>query len=211
MHRNPEHHTRHSSTRHRTVAVVIVLDLGGVLVRSDQVMAAVAARLGVSRPALEEVYYGPPRAAFDLGGSALEYWTMIGEQLGVPVTADDAAELTVIDARKWADLTEGSPEFLDALAGQRTAVLSNAPAHLAKTVRDADWSQGFETLLFSAEVGLVKPDPAIYAAADAAYGTTPEECVFFDDRPPNVEAARAHGWEAHVWEGPEAALRTLGR
>lgn len=189
---------------------MIVLDLGGVLVASDRVMAAVADRLGVSRPALEAVYYGPAREEFDLGGPDAEYWTAVGEQLGVPVTADDARELTEIDARKWADLTAGSPEFLAALAGQRTAVLSNAPAHLARTVRDADWSQGFETLVFSAEVGLVKPDPAIYAAADAAYGTTPDECVFFDDRPRNVESARTHGWTAHVWEGPDAALAQLG-
>ncbi|MCD2186548.1 HAD-IA family hydrolase [Actinomycetospora soli] len=189
---------------------MIVLDLGGVLVRSDQVMAAVAERLGVSRPALEEVYYGPPRQAFDLGGSDLAYWTAVGDRLGVTVTPDDAAELTGIDATKWADLPSGSAEFLAALAGRRTAVLSNAPAHLARTVRDAAWSDGFETLVFSAEVGLVKPDPAIYAAADAAYGTTPGECVFFDDRPPNVEAARAHGWTAHVWDGPDAALATLG-
>jgi putative hydrolase of the HAD superfamily len=189
---------------------VIVLDLGGVLVASDQVMTAVADRLGVPRPALEEVYYGPPRQAFDLGGADLDYWTAVGDELGVSVTPEDAAELTVIDARKWADLTPGSAEFLAALAGHRTAVLSNAPAHLARTVRDAGWSRGFETLVFSAEIGLVKPDPAIYAAADEAYGTTPGECVFFDDRPRNVEAAREHGWEAHVWEGPAAALDRLG-
>ncbi|WP_018331872.1 HAD-IA family hydrolase [Actinomycetospora chiangmaiensis] len=188
---------------------MIVLDLGGVLVRSDEVMAAVAERLGVSRSALEAVYYGPAREAFDLGGSDLAYWTAVGERLGVTVSAADAAELTTIDARKWADLPSESAAFLAALDGERTAVLSNAPAHLAETVRGAEWSQGFETLLFSAEVALVKPDPAIYAAADRAYGTTPEECVFFDDRPRNVEAARAHGWAAHVWEGPDAALEVL--
>ncbi|WP_433802639.1 HAD-IA family hydrolase [Actinomycetospora sp. CA-084318] len=188
---------------------MIVLDLGGVLVRSDEVMAAVASRLGVSTPALEEVYYGP-REAFDLGGSDLDYWRAVGERLGVAVTPGDARELTAIDATKWADLSSESAAFLAALAGQRTAVLSNAPAHLARTVRDADWSRGFETLVFSAEVGLVKPDPAVYAAADHAYGTTPDECVFFDDRPRNVEAARVHGWTAHVWEGPDAALVTLG-
>lgn len=188
---------------------MIVLDLGGVLVRSDQVMAAVAERLGVSTPALEEVY-DEPREAFDLGGPDLDYWRAVGDRLDVTVTPDDARDLTAIDATKWADLSSGSAAFLAALAGQRTAVLSNAPAHLARTVRDADWSRGFEALVFSAEVGMVKPDPAIYAAADRAYGTAPDECVFFDDRPRNVEAARTHGWAAHVWAGPDAALTTLG-
>ncbi|MDL5159320.1 HAD-IA family hydrolase [Actinomycetospora termitidis] len=187
---------------------MIVLDLGGVLVASDAVMTAVAERLGVSRPALEAVYYGP-REAYDLGGADLAYWTAVGAALGATISDGDAAELTAIDATKWADLPAESAEFLAALGDRRTAVLSNAPAHLARTVRTATWSQRFETLVFSAEVGLVKPDPAIYAAADRAYGTTPGECTFFDDKPVNVEAARAHGWDAHVWTGPADALARL--
>jgi putative hydrolase of the HAD superfamily len=65
--------------------------------------------------------------------------------------------------------------------------------------------------VFSAEVALAKPDPEIYARADATYGTEPGDVVFFDDKPENVEAARVHGWDAHVWAGADAALDILGR
>jgi putative hydrolase of the HAD superfamily len=68
-----------------------------------------------------------------------------------------------------------------------------------------------DALVFSAEVALMKPDPSMYARADELLGTRPGTTVFFDDKPENVDAARAHGWAAHVWEGPAAALAVLGR
>jgi putative hydrolase of the HAD superfamily len=121
--------------------------------------------------------------------------------------------LTQVDAAKWSVLPQASADLLAHLqsAGVPLGVLSNAPGPLAAMVRAAPWSAGIDHLVFSADVALVKPDPAIYARADATYGTTPEEVVFFDDRIENVEAARAHGWDAHVWAGPEAALDVVTR
>jgi 2-haloacid dehalogenase len=48
----------------------------------------------------------------------------------------------------------------------------------------------------SARVGLIKPDPAIYHAHTKAFDLAPAACLFFDDSLPNVEAARACGWNA---------------
>ncbi len=48
----------------------------------------------------------------------------------------------------------------------------------------------------SARVGLIKPDPAIYHAHIRAFDLEPSACLFFDDSLPNVEAARACGWNA---------------
>jgi putative hydrolase of the HAD superfamily len=110
-------------------------------------------------------------------------------------------------------LPQASADLLAYLQGRgvRLAVLSNAPGPLAAAVRAAPWSAGIAHLVFSAEVALVKPDPAIYARADSVYGTEPGDVVFFDDKPENVEAARSHGWDAHVWAGADAALAALDR
>ena len=185
----------------------VVLDLGGVLLSSTAVLDALAARLGVGAAELERAYL-PPREGYDLGDPDEAYWAAVGTALGIVVTSDDARELTAIDVAKWAELPAESLAFLDALADRRCTVLSNAPAGLAATVRAAPWSRRFAAMVFSAEVGLVKPGAAIFAEADRVFGT--HHCVFFDDKPANVEAARAHGWEAHVWAGPEAALGVLG-
>jgi 2-haloacid dehalogenase len=48
----------------------------------------------------------------------------------------------------------------------------------------------------SAEVGLLKPDRAIYDHHIASFGLDPAATLFIDDSKPNVEGARAAGWEA---------------
>jgi putative hydrolase of the HAD superfamily len=190
----------------------VVFDLGEVLVPSTGVMPLLAAELGVSLDELGAAYW-PGRAAYDLGGSADDYWTGVLRALGRAPDPAVLRRLTEVDSTKWSTLPQASAELLAYVQGMgiRLGVLSNAPAPLAAAVRAAAWSAGIAHLVFSAEVALVKPDPQIYARADAVYGTEPGDVVFFDDRVENVEAARAHGWDAHVWAGPEAALATLVR
>jgi putative hydrolase of the HAD superfamily len=43
---------------------------------------------------------------------------------------------------------------------------------------------------------MVKPDPAIYRYTLVKLGTQPEETLFLDDKPVNVEAAREVGMRA---------------
>ena len=58
----------------------------------------------------------------------------------------------------------------------------------------------------SGEVGLIKPDPAIYARHAATFGLEPAATVFIDDSPKNVEGAREAGWQAVLFSDA-AALR----
>jgi 2-haloacid dehalogenase len=48
----------------------------------------------------------------------------------------------------------------------------------------------------SGEVGLIKPDPAIYHLALDRFGLDPADCLFIDDTEPNVLGARAVGLPA---------------
>ncbi len=186
----------------------VVFDLGGVLVPSSRVIPLLAAEVGVPEADFSAAYW-TGRLAFDLGEAAAVYWTGVVRALGREPEPALLERLERIDAHKWSDLPDESAALLADLAGERLAVLSNAPAPLAAAVRAAPWSSVVDALVFSAEVALMKPDPAMYARADELLGTRPGATVFFDDKPENVEAARAHGWAAHVWEGPAAALAVL--
>ena len=190
----------------------VVFDLGEVLVPSGGVIPRLAAEIGITVDELVPAYWSG-RVAFDLGGSAEEYWTGVLAALGRAPEPALLAALTEMDSVKWSTLPQASSDLLAYLQGRgvRLAVLSNAPGPLAAAVRAAQWTAGIAHLVFSAEVALVKPDPAIYARADSVYGTEPGDVVFFDDKPENVEAARSHGWDAHVWAGPDAALEVLAR
>jgi len=51
----------------------------------------------------------------------------------------------------------------------------------------------FDLVMMSNEVGLLKPDPAIFETALELLGVLPHQAIFVDDVAENVEAARALG------------------
>lgn len=57
----------------------------------------------------------------------------------------------------------------------------------------------FDALVLSHEVGLRKPCPDIYAHCQSVAGCSPSQCLFIDDLPANIEAARACGWQGIVY------------
>ncbi len=63
----------------------------------------------------------------------------------------------------------------------------------------------FDDYVLSYELGMVKPEPRIYLEAARRAGCPPEECVFIDDIPENVEAARKLGMAGIVYR-PETDL-----
>ncbi|HEU5367634.1 MAG TPA: HAD family phosphatase [Ktedonobacterales bacterium] len=64
-------------------------------------------------------------------------------------------------------------------------------------------------IIFSYQVGALKPDPAIYQAVEAATGQPAAAHLFLDDLPENVAAARVAGWDAICFETPEQAQAEL--
>ena len=75
-------------------------------------------------------------------------------------------------------------------AGLRTGLLSNS---WGLAYERADWDTLFDAVVISGEVGLRKPDPAIYELAAQRMALPPEQIVFVDDLRPNVRAAVAAG------------------
>lgn len=67
--------------------------------------------------------------------------------------------------------------------------------------------------LTSFHAGVMKPDAAIYAQAERKFTLAPAATVFIDDRPENIEAARARGWHGIVhrnFQDTRQALLRLG-
>jgi len=75
-------------------------------------------------------------------------------------------------------------------AGIRTGLLSNSWGDRYDRSR---FGELFDGVVISSEVGLRKPDPAIYALGARSIGVEPEACVFVDDFPHNLEPARTLG------------------
>jgi 2-haloacid dehalogenase len=91
------------------------------------------------------------------------------------------------------------PEVLDALgrlrrAGRRLAILSNgSPAMLASAVRGAGLEGTFEAVISVEEVGIYKPDPAVYRLATERLGVAAEEVAFVSSNGWDASGAKAFG------------------
>lgn len=68
----------------------------------------------------------------------------------------------------------------------------------------------FDEIVYSAALGVCKPDRVFYTAAQARMGVTVAQSILFvDDKAENVDAARAAGWRAMLYRGPESLEKAL--
>jgi putative hydrolase of the HAD superfamily len=75
----------------------------------------------------------------------------------------------------------------------------------------ADVFRHFDAIGLSHEAGARKPHPRFYAHCQALTDAPPRECLFIDDLPANVAAARDFGWHAIHFTGYPDLLQQLRR
>jgi putative hydrolase of the HAD superfamily len=176
----------------------VVFDYGMVLTgQPDQESHDALLRItGLPHDRFEELYW-TDRHAYDEGKlSGITFWQKFLRDSGLNLAPDAVEELNRWDARMW---TTENPRMLawqQALKerGLRTAILSNmGDSVLENMKREFDWLNRFDVLVWSYQLGMAKPDPAIYRHTLAQLGVLPKETLFIDDKPVNVEAARTLG------------------
>lgn len=95
-------------------------------------------------------------------------------------------------------------------AGTPLFALTNWSAELFPlAVKRFDFLRLFRDIVVSGQVGLAKPDPAIFALLARRTGLQPGQCIFVDDSPPNVTAGAATGFDAILFRDGEQLRREL--
>lgn len=99
-------------------------------------------------------------------------------------------------------------------AGYLLYGLSNWPAEKFALVRPMHpFFEVFDDIVISGEVGLVKPDRAIFELLLERIGRRASECLLIDDHDRNILAAREMGFQTIQFQSPkqlEAELRSRG-
>ena len=112
---------------------------------------------------------------------------------------------------------EGTLEILASLRRRREHsgdvrlyYLSNMPQSYARMLESRHGFLGwFDGGIYSGDVRLIKPDPAIYKLLASRHDLKPADTVFIDDTLVNVQAARELGWYAIHFESPAQLARDL--
>jgi len=69
----------------------------------------------------------------------------------------------------------------------------------------------FDTVVVSSRLGYSKPDPRIFSEALERLGVSAAETVYFDDLSMHVDAAKALGIQAFVYENYEQAKKQIDK
>ncbi len=109
---------------------------------------------------------------------------------------------------------DGMESLIMQLCGKvKLGLLSDTdPLHWNHIRTTWPWIQQFQKPTLSFEVGVMKPDPAIYRIAAGNVDTPPEKCLYIDDLQDNIDGARAVGMTAIRFESVtqlETAFKNL--
>lgn len=180
----------------------VVLDLGGVIIPLHRERAEAAFR--ALRPEGFDAAYAALRAegfldAFETGHvDTADFLARFTAWSGRDADAVTAAWHAILEPIPAANL-----RTLEALARERPLyLLSNTnalhmgwiDAHLARDHGLPLFGGLFRHRFLSYEMGLRKPDAAIYRAVTDAAGLDPERVLFVDDDPANAASAEGAGW-----------------
>jgi len=179
----------------------VIFDYGMVLTGppDPEAHAALLRITGLPLTRFESLYWAD-RHAYDEGKlTGLAFWQKLVRDAGLALSAEKVEELNQWDARLW---TTENPAMLDwqlelKQRGLLTAILSNMGDNvLENMMREFDWLPRFDVLVWSFQLRMAKPDPAIYLHVLNELGVRPEEALFIDDKLVNIHAAQALGMPA---------------
>ena len=186
----------------------VIFDYGMVLSAppNPEALARLLRMTGLDASRFNELYWAR-RPAYDEGRlTGREFWQQLERDAGAAPAPEQIDELTNWDARMW---TTENPPMLDwqqrvKARGIKTAILSNMGDSVHDLlVRTHDWIARFDVLVWSFQLGIAKPDPAIYRYTLRELAVEPAEAFFIDDRVANIETARSLGMKYHLFSTPE--------
>jgi len=188
--------------------LVHILDLGNVLIAHEEGLfyERVRERGRAGAPVVEVVNRHLEELAVDIGGDFDQLHPRLVQDLGLTMSL---AELRLA----WNDIFTPIGEMIELAAAMPR------PRYLLSTTNEphVTWLREhygyvfdlFDHCFLTCEIGLRKPDLALFRHAESVTQQPPERHVFVDDREENVAGARAAGWHAFQFAGVEDCRRRL--
>jgi putative hydrolase of the HAD superfamily len=186
-------------------------DMGGVILRTEHQAPRerLAERLNTTYEDLSKIVFESESSRKASIGtiSANEHWDAVARRLGRPTTEAEAIRTEffagdLLDRDLLAFIRSLRPKH-------KTGIISNAWLDMRSFLVGNKLDDAFDALVLSAEVGIMKPDPRIFQMALDKFELAPDEAIFVDDMPANVDAAYQLGMQGILFQSPEHTLKRL--
>ena len=178
----------------------VIFDLGNVLVNYDgkATLTALSELVGISLEAII-AHYQTVEHAFGTGQlSGRGYYQLLDQAFGLSAGYDKF--VTVVC--RYQERHEAALAFardLQAQANVVVGIISNTnEVHAGWLHANLPELRLFPSVILSNEVGLLKPDPAIFDLALNQLGISPENALFVDDLAANVAGGTAVGLTGYL-------------
>lgn len=140
------------------------------------------------------------RGPYDRGDLTSEvYWSMLARDAGSESPPPNLEEICRLDMDMWSNVNARMVEWARILrsSGLKVGLLSNMHPDMVTHARKTFvWLKNFDCVIFSGDVRLIKPEPAIYERTLRGLQVAASEALFLDDRKMNIQAASALGINA---------------
>lgn len=173
----------------------LFFDMGGVILRTDNKTPRqkLGEKYGMSYDEIDAFVFQCSASKKASIGMIKEeqLWADVAERLNISLEeADEFHELffsgDAIDQKIISLLRNSKGKY-------RTGLISNAWSGLPAWMERESIIDAFESVVISAEKGIVKPNAGIYQIAMDELGVKPENSIFVDDMPENIQAANDLG------------------
>ncbi|MEL4151764.1 hypothetical protein MTQ22_00055 [Corynebacterium bovis] len=200
---------------------LIVFDLPGVLVPAPDPAVTLSAVVARHRPgpdpataAALAASYARYRESYCLSMGPRDFATAVLRSAGVDPDPALVEDLVADDTARCSTPEPPTLRLLMHLraTGRPYAVFADAPQPVVDRVRAADWGRAAAVTSFSVELRFTTPHQGAFRRFDrqvALAGFDPAAVVYFGSDEAALTVAARRGWDAHRWEGVDAAHRVL--
>jgi putative hydrolase of the HAD superfamily len=118
------------------------------------------------------------------------------------------------DTAGWTQINDAVLDWAGRLqhAGMRTGILSNMPRDILERIESRfHWFDRFEVRVFSCDIGVNKPEAAIYRTCLDELGIEAGKVLFIDDIPANVGGAADAGFRTVLFRSYDDALLQIAK
>lgn len=189
----------------------VLFDFGGVIVRTEYQAPRehLAERLNMTYEDLSKIVFESETSRLaSIGQMTTEaHWAAVPRRLSRPASEGNSMREEffggdVLDRELVDYIRSLRPRY-------KTGLLSNAWPDTRDYVVRNHLDDAFDTLVISAEVGIMKPERGIFELALKQLEVAAQEAVFIDDTSINVEAARKIGLHEIVFRNRRQAQSEL--